>query len=163
MRFAAAGAGAHLVPVQRQELRILLRAPGKGIDAIKPEDVVDPKEVKNFPHAVDALAPPIEAVGPHHVPAIKRDAPVLSPLLGKLIVLEIRLRRRAPRPVERKALRMHKDVGAVIADPKRNVAHQRDALPFGVGFHFAPLPVGDPLHVVVKGPALFEGGTLLLA
>ncbi len=80
--------------------------------------------MKDVAHAVDALPPPGEAVRAHRVPIVERDAPVLAPLLRELVLLEVRLRRCAARPVELKLVRPGKDIRAVVADAKRNVAHQ---------------------------------------
>src|SRR4030095_11620961 len=125
--------------------------------------MIDSEEMKNLPYPVHPLPPPIEIAASHHVPAIEGDAPVLAPLLGKFVVLEIRLRWGAARPVEREQVGMGEDVRAVVADAKWNVAHERDTLRLGVGFDIAPLLVRDPLHVVVKIPAFFEGRALLFA
>ena len=115
---APASAGQHLVPLERQKLAVAARPPGKGVDAIKTEDVVDAEEMKNLAHPLDPLPPPIEVVAPQDVPAIERDAPVLAPLLREGVVLEIRFGGRPARPVERKSLGMSEDVRAVINDPK---------------------------------------------
>src|SRR5713101_1883069 len=75
------------------------------------------------------------------------DAPVLSPLLGEEIVFEMRLGRRASAPIERKFIRPGENVGAVIINAERNVAHQRNAAFFGVVFYLRPLLFRDPLNV----------------
>src|SRR5213595_3489239 len=88
MRRATARSLEHLLPIQRQKLFVLPRSPRKCVDAIKSEHVIDAKEVKNAPDGTHTLTPPCEIVCPHPIPAIKRDAPILSPFLGELIVLE---------------------------------------------------------------------------
>src|SRR5436190_1160096 len=80
------------------------RSPGKGVDAVKAEHMIDPENVKNFSHSTDPPAPPIEIPRPHYIPAVKWDSPVLSPFLGELVILEVRLRRRATRPIDRELL-----------------------------------------------------------
>src|SRR5438128_938914 len=73
----------HLIPIEWKGLFVLSRPPGKRVDAIKSEDVIDAKKVKNSPDGTHPFAPPIEIASPHYVPAIKRNAPVLSPFLGE--------------------------------------------------------------------------------
>src|SRR5437868_14813062 len=75
------------------------------------------------------------------------DAPVLSPLLGELVVLEMGLGRRAPAPIERKFIRPRENVRAVIIYAEWNVAHQRNAAIFGMCFNRGPLFVCNPLDV----------------
>src|SRR6267378_4436477 len=122
MRSASAGSCEHFIPIKRKQLLIARRPPRKRVNPIKAEHVVDAKEVKGALHAAHALPPPFKIISAHRLPSIKRNTPVLSPLLGKLVVLEIRLRRCAAVPIEYKLVRSCKNVGAVIADTKRNVA-----------------------------------------
>src|SRR3981081_4784693 len=98
MRGAPAGSCEPFIPIERQKLLIARRPPRKRVKPIKAEHVVDPKEVKRALHAPHALPPPFEIISAHRLPSIKRNTPVLSPFLGKLVVLEIRLRRSAPAP-----------------------------------------------------------------
>src|SRR5258708_7894141 len=101
MRGVSTGALEHLMPLEREHLPVLFWAPGKGVDPVETEDVVDSKCVKDVLHSADALSPPLQIVRSHRLPAINRNAPVLSPFLGKLVVLEVGLRRRAAGPLER--------------------------------------------------------------
>ena len=80
----AAGARTHFVPGEREKFTVTSGPPRKRVDPVKAENVIDPKEVKNLSNAANTLAPPIEIAGSHHVPAVERDAPILSPFLGKL-------------------------------------------------------------------------------
>ena len=97
--------------------------PREGVDAIKSEHVINAKEMKNSTDSADTLAPPFEIVCAHSVPAIKRNTPVLAPLLRKHVLFEIRLGRRAAAPVEHKFIRPREHVGTVITNAKRNIAH----------------------------------------
>src|SRR6266404_1707168 len=147
MRSASAGSCEHFIPIKRKQLLVSRRPPRKRINPIKAEHVVDAKEVKRTLHAAHALPPPFEIISAHRLPSIKRNAPVLSPFLGKLVVLEIRLRWRAAAPIEHELVRSCKNVGAVITDTKRNVAHDGDPALRGIRFELAPLLLRDPLHV----------------
>src|SRR5205814_6707704 len=134
MRRATARSLKHLLPIKRQKLFVLPRSPRKCVDAIKSEHVIDAKEVENAPDGTHTLTPPFEIVRPHPIPAIKRDAPILPPFLGKLIVLEIRFGRCAARPVEREFIRPRENVSTVLADAKWNISHQRNITFFGTRF-----------------------------
>src|SRR5207249_11345942 len=122
----------HLVPVERKKFSVLLRPPRKCVDAIKTQNVIDAKEMEAASNTADALSPPIEVAVTHYVPVKKWDAPVLSPLLGELVVLEMGLGRRPPAPIECKFVPSRKNIGAVIIDAERNVAHQRNVARFGI-------------------------------
>src|SRR5438132_104708 len=128
----------------------------KCVDAIKAQNVIDAKKMEAASNTADALSPPIEVAVTHYVPVKKWDTPVLSPLLGELVVLEMGLGRRAPAPIERKFVPSRKNIGAVIIDAEWNVAHQRDAASFGVGFDRRPLFARDPLDVTEEVFALTE-------
>ena len=163
VRTTAAGPGEHFLPVQGKELIVVRRTPRKRIDAIKTENVIDAEKMENLSHAVDALAPPSKILTPHLRPVVNGDAPVLTPFLGELIVFEIRFRRCATGPVEGEPLGVGKDIGAVIADSKWNISHQRDAVLLGELFHSAPLLVCNPLDVAKKIPPLFERDAFIFA
>src|ERR1700752_2787320 len=105
MRRPTPGSLQHPSRVKGKKLFISSRPPRKCVDAIKSENVVDAKEMKHAPHSAHALPPPIEIVRLHCLPSVKRNAPVLPPFLGKLVVFEISLRRRAAAPVEDKFIR----------------------------------------------------------
>src|SRR5438270_13418878 len=134
MRCAAAGSRKHLIPVERKEFSVLLRAPRKGVDAVKTQNVIDAKEVEAAPNTADALSPPIKIPATHHVPVKKRDAPILSPLLGELVVFKMRFRRRASAPIGRKFTGPCENICAAIIDAEWNVAHQRETAFFCVRF-----------------------------
>src|SRR5262249_31713250 len=106
--------------------------------------------MENLLHARDALPPPVKVMASHLPPIIKRDAPILTPFLSEFVFFEIRLGRCASGPIESKTLGMSKNISAVIADPKGNVAHQRHPALGGEAFDRVPLVVGDPLHVSEK-------------
>src|SRR4029077_14131479 len=89
MRRPAAGLFQHLIPIEREEMFVLPRPPGKGIDTIKPKHVIDAKEMKNRSDCTHASPPPREVVCTHFLPAINRYAPVLAPFLRKGIILKI--------------------------------------------------------------------------
>src|ERR1051326_517919 len=103
--------------------------------------------MKRPPGSAHPFAPPLKIVRAHCTPAIERNAPVLSPFLRKRVVLENWLRRSATEPVEDEFIRARENVGAVVTDAKRNVAHQRHATLFGVRLDVPPLLISDPLHV----------------
>ena len=123
MRRTAAGSFQHLTVIERQEFLVPSWPPWEGIDAIKSLDVIDPKEMKNAPDGADAFPPPLEIIRAHSVPAIERNAPVLPPFLRKGVVFEVRFGRRAAEPVEHEFPRVGKNVGAIITDAKRDIAH----------------------------------------
>src|SRR4051812_30152000 len=56
----------------------------------------------------------------------RAECPVLAPLLGKLVILEMGFGRRATTPVEDELVALRENVSAVVTDPKRNIAHQCD-------------------------------------
>src|ERR1700730_8853604 len=147
MRRTSSGPLQHLVPIEWKEFFVATRTPRKCVDAIKPEDMIDAKNVEGFANAPDALPPPGEIVCAHRVPLKKRNAPVLSPFLRELVVFEVWLGGRAPRPIEREFIRTSKDVGAVVTNAKGNVAHQGNAALFRKEFGFAPLFARNPLHI----------------
>src|SRR5205823_6611955 len=101
MRLPSSGSFEHLLPIQRQKFRVLLRSPWKCVNAIKTEDVIDAKDVEDPFNTPNSLPPPLKIAGSHCVPAIKGDPPILSPLLREFVVLEVSLRRRTTRPVQR--------------------------------------------------------------
>src|ERR1700694_164853 len=131
---AAASSFQHLIPIEREKVAIFARSPGKGIDPVETEDVIDTKKMETAPHAPGALAPPIEILLAHRIPAKKRNAPVLSPFLGELVVLEIRFRRRPTAPIQPEFIAARKNIRAVITDAEWNVAHESDLPLFRVGF-----------------------------
>ena len=102
MRRAPASSFEHLVLIERQEFFVPLGPPGKGIDAIKSLDVIDPEQMKDPSGSAHPFSPPLKIVGAHGAPAIERNAPVLSPFLRERVVLEMRLRRSATEPIEQK-------------------------------------------------------------
>ena len=93
------------------------------------------------------LAPPLEIVRAHPVPAVERNPPVLSPFLRELVVLEVRFGRCAAGPIEHEFIPPRENVGAIITDAKRNITHQRNAAFFGIRFDLPPLLMRDPLHI----------------
>src|SRR5207244_7679643 len=123
MRRAAAGSFQHLIPIERKKLFVLPRPPRESIDAIKSEHVIDAKKMKNAPDSADALAPPLEIVRAHFVPAIERNTPVLAPFLGERIVFEVRLRRRATEPLEHEFIRARENVDAALDDDEWSIDH----------------------------------------
>src|SRR5438477_3599081 len=147
MRRAATSSLEHLIPVEWQKFFVVLGSPRERVNPIKTQDVIDPKKMKPAPNAADTLAPPIEVPIAHPIPMKNRNTPILSPFLSELVVFKMGFRRRATAPVERKFIRPGENVGTVIIDTERNVAHQRNAAPFGVGFDRRPLFVRDPLDV----------------
>src|SRR5262249_16821683 len=103
--------------------------------------------MKDPPRSAHAFAPPLKIVRAHGAPAIERNTPVLSPFLRKCVVLEVWLGRSATEPVEHEFIRARENVGAVITDTERDVAHQSDAALLGVRFNVPPLLERNPLHV----------------
>src|SRR5262245_3813457 len=114
--------------------------------------------MKNPPGSAHPFAPPLKIVCAHDTPAIKRNAPVLSPFLGERVVLENGLGRSATEPVEHEFIPAREDVGAVVTDTEGNVAHQRDAALLRKCFNVTPLLVSDPLDVTKEISALCKGG-----
>src|SRR4029077_10559507 len=137
----------HFLSIQREKLFVLPWSPRECVDAIKSKHMIDPKQMKNAPDGTHTLAPPFEIVRAHPIPAIKRNPPVLPPFLGKLVVLEVVFGRRAAGPVEREFIGPRENVGAIITDPKGNIAHQRNFAFFGIRFDLTPLLMGYPLHI----------------
>src|SRR4051812_12621041 len=103
--------------------------------------------MKNRSGSADPFSPPLKIIGAHRAPAVQRNAPVLSPFLCERVILEMRLRRSATEPIEQKFIGTRENIGAVITDSERNVAHQRYTALFRVRFDLAPLLLCDPLHV----------------
>src|SRR5439155_6602471 len=68
MRRSTSGSLEHLVPFQRKKFLVPPRTPGKGIDAVEAEHVIDAKKMEAAPDAADTLPPPIEIPATHHVP-----------------------------------------------------------------------------------------------
>src|SRR5439155_7339208 len=97
--------------------------------------------------SADTLAPPLEIVRAHPVPAIQRNAPVLSPFLRELVVLEVRFGRCAAGPIEHEFIPPRQNVGAIITNAKRNITHERNAAFFGIRFYLPPLLMRDPLLI----------------
>ena len=123
MRRAAAGSFQHLMLIEREEFLVQSWPPWKGVDAIKSQDMIDPAKVKNALDTADALAPPLKIVRAHSVPAIKRNTPVLTPLLRERVVLEVWFGRRATEPVQHEFIPARENVSAAITDAERNIAH----------------------------------------
>src|SRR4030095_5503635 len=110
--------------------------------------------MKDPPRSTDPFAPPLKIVRAHCAPAIERNAPVLSPFLCKWVVLENWLGRSAAKPIQHEFIGARENVGAVIADAERNVAHQRHAALLRVRFDVPPLLMSNPLHVTKEISAL---------
>src|SRR5438876_1343433 len=108
MRCAAASLLEHLVPIERQKLPVFSRTPRKSINPVKTKHMIDPEKMETLPHTPDTLPQPVEVATAHRLPAKKRNTPVLPPFLRKRVVLEIRFRRRAAAPIERKFVRPRK-------------------------------------------------------
>src|SRR5213080_3643204 len=106
--------------------------------------------MKSPPGRAHPFALPLKIVRAHCAPVIERDAPVLSPFLRERIILEMRLGRCPAKPIEDEFIRAGENVGAVITDAERNIAHERYAALLRMRFNVAPLPMHDPLHVTKK-------------
>src|SRR5215471_9392347 len=113
----------HFLRVQWEEFIVPQRAPWKGIDPIKALDVIDPKQMKDASNCAHPFAPPLKIVRAHRTPAIERNSPVLPPFLRERVVFEMWLGRRAAEPIEDELIPARENVGAVITDTERNVAH----------------------------------------
>src|SRR4029434_9729152 len=125
---AAAGFRSGFALREREKLLIAVRRPGERVDAKEAERMINAVEVKHLPNVADAGAPPIEIPSAQFVPAVNRDAPILSPLFGKGIHFENFFRRRAPAPIEVEDGAIGPNVRAVPANAERNVAHEKDLL-----------------------------------
>src|SRR5882762_6168628 len=125
MRRLAVRSREHFVPIERQKFFVPPRPPRERVDPVKAKDMVDPEKMKTLTNAADALPPPVKISATHFIPAKNWNAPILSPFLGELIVLEMRFGRGAAAPIERKFVWPREDVPAVIADAEWDVAHQR--------------------------------------
>src|SRR5579864_1833310 len=150
MGSAATGLLEHLVPFQVEKFFVALGTPWKRVNAVEAENVVDSKKVKAMSDRSNPFPPPIESAITHCRPAVERNAPVLSPPLGELVVFEMRFRRRAAGPIERKLFPPGKHIRAVVAYAERNIAHQSDAPLLGMILDGRPLFTGNPLHVPEK-------------
>jgi len=157
MRRATASSREHFLPIKRQKLFVLPRSPGKCVDAIKSEHVIDAKEVENASDGPYTLAPPFEVVRTHPVPAIERNPPILSPFLRKLVILKIWFGRCASGPVEREFIRPRENVCAVITDTEWNIAHQCNSAFFSIKFDLTPLFMGYPLHIAEEILSIPQG------
>ena len=162
MRSATAGLLKHLVPIEREKLFILPRPPRESVNAIKSEHVIDAKEMKNASNRAHTFAPPLKIVRAHPVPVIERNAPVLSPFLRELVVLEVRFGRCAAGPIEHEFIPPRQNVGAIITNAKRNITHERNAAFFGIRFYLPPLLMRDPLHITEVILAVRYGCLLIL-
>src|SRR5439155_16564720 len=81
MRSAAAGSLQHFALIELEKLLIPPRPPREGVHAIKSQNMIDTKEMKNASDRTDALAPRLEVVRAHSIPAIQGYDPVMSLLL----------------------------------------------------------------------------------
>src|SRR2546430_5660240 len=93
MRRLATSSFQHLVLIERKKLAVFPRPPGKRVNTIEAKHMIDPKKVEDAADAAHSLPPPIEIVCAHRIPPIKRDAPVLSPLLSELVIFKIQIGR----------------------------------------------------------------------
>ena len=146
MREVAAGARLGFFEREREKFRIQRGPPREAVDAVKAEDVINAKEVKNFAHFHHALTPPVEIALPQLRPVVKRYPPVLAPFVGERIGFKNPLRRRssAPAMIENLVIRPH--IGAVVRNAEWDVAHERDVERIGLGAERCPLRRRDPLH-----------------
>src|SRR5436305_8657085 len=96
----------HLFPVELEKLLVLLWSPGERVNPVETKNVVDPKNPETVTSGANPPAPPVEIAPTHFFPVINWNAPVLSPFLGKLIVLKVSLGWRASAPIEHELLTM---------------------------------------------------------
>src|ERR1700756_3758792 len=123
MRGASSGSLEHLTSIEREKFLISPWPPWKGVDSIKSLDVIDPKEMKDVPDGSHPFSPPLKIVRTHRAPPIKRNAPVLAPFLRERVILKGRLGRCAARPIEHELIPARENIGAVVTDAERNIAH----------------------------------------
>src|SRR5262245_24679437 len=114
MRPSSAGFREHRIPIERQELGVPGWPPREGVDPIKTEHMINTEDVENSFYPAHALAPPCKILRSQRGPVVDRDPPVLTPFYRELVILEIRLGRRAARPIEMKNLTLAENIGAVI-------------------------------------------------
>src|SRR5207244_11445687 len=86
----------------------------------------------------------------------------LTPFCRAGVVFEMRRGRRAAEPIEDGLIPAGENVGAVITDAERNVAHQRHAALLRIRFNAPPLLMCDPLHVTEEIQTARNGVLLLL-
>src|SRR6266404_8953456 len=86
---ASIGSREHFIPIESKKFLVACRSPRKSVNPIKPEDMIDAKEMKCAPYTADASPPPFEIISAHCLPAIKRNTPVLPPFLCELVVFEV--------------------------------------------------------------------------
>ena len=163
LRQASACAFTGLLGREFEKFGIASRTPRKGVDAVESEDVVDAEQRENFRQLADALLPPREALLLHQVPAIERNAPVLAPALDEAIMLEHGLRGSAAEPLQVEKFRLKKDIGGVIGNANRDVAHQLHSELVGESTHLTPLAEAQPLHPDVEFALLFDDAAVRLA
>src|SRR6056297_1364270 len=111
--------------------------------------MIDPQHPEDVGRLADTLTPPLKVGLLMHLPAIKRNAPVLPPLLHELIVLEERFRRGSAVPVEIEEIEIGPDITAVEADAEGDVSHQADVFGPRILGDSLPLLEGDPLDIGV--------------
>src|SRR6266478_2261932 len=109
--------------------------------------MVNAVEMENFFDVVNSSSPPIEVAPAQFIPAIVRDAPILSPFLGERVNLEDLLRWCSAAPIQIEDGAVGPDIGAEAAHAKGDVAHEIDALRGGVRLELLPLGEGEPLDV----------------
>src|SRR5260370_36760553 len=89
---SAAGPFRRFLLREGQEFHIAVRRPWKRINPEEPQHVVNAVEMENFFDVMNSSSPPIEIAPAQFIPAIVRDAPILSPFLGEGVHLEDLLR-----------------------------------------------------------------------
>ena len=150
VRQAPAGERTGFVVTEVQKFAIPLWPPGKAIDAVKTENVVDAEDVKNFGQLLHPALPPAEALGLHHIPAIEGNAPVLAPTLHKVVVFKIGLGWSTTTPLQIKLLWLEKHICTAPGNTKGHISHELHFFLCGIGSHGTPLTEAKPLHVSVK-------------
>ena len=129
----------HPPPVDRG-----LRVPRHLPVRLEAAEVVEPHEVDEREHGAEAVDPPGVAGARERVPAVERVAPELAggaEVVGRDAGLE-------GRPAvggEVEELRVRPDVGAVVGDEDRDVAHDADAALAGLPPDVRPLLEEEPL------------------
>ena len=92
------------------------------VGAVEADEVIDAVAVEEVRVAARAIAQPVEVALGEHVPAIHRQAPVLSGFAEGV-------GRHADRRIEAELVLPRPHVGAVAAHHERQVAEERDARP----------------------------------
>ena len=107
--------------------------------------MVDAHDVHHLVELLEALLPPGVVLGLHGLPVVLRIAPELS-RRAEIVRRYARNRMGRAIRVEVEELLVRPDIGAVLCEKDRHVAHDADALLLRVVVQALPLAVEKVLH-----------------